>query len=43
MRSAALALRGNTRARDVDVGKLQNELKQQGAFLGQDKAVPAGL
>jgi ribulose 1,5-bisphosphate synthetase/thiazole synthase len=41
--AAALALSGNTRARDIDVGKLQNQLKQQGAFLGQDQTVPAGL
>jgi hypothetical protein len=41
--AAALALSGNTRARDIDVGKLQNQLKQQGAFIGQDQAVPAGL
>jgi hypothetical protein len=43
MRLAALALGGNTRARDIEVGKLQDELKQHGAFLGQDQAVPAGL
>src|SRR3982075_3880915 len=41
--AAALALSGNTRARDIDVGKLQNQLKQQGAFIGQDQAVPDGL
>jgi hypothetical protein len=41
--AAALALGGNTRARDIDVGKLQVQLKQQGAFLGQDQAVPEGL
>lgn len=41
--AAALALGGNTRARDIDVGKLQMQLKQQGAFIGQDQAVPAGL
>jgi len=40
--AAALALGGNTNPRDVDVGKLQQQLKQQGAFLGQDQAVPAG-
>jgi hypothetical protein len=43
MRLAALARRGNTRARDVNAGKPQNELKRHGAFLGQDQAVPAGL
>jgi hypothetical protein len=41
--AAALALGGNTRARDIEVGKLQDELKQHGAFLGHDQAVPAGL
>jgi hypothetical protein len=41
--AAALALGGNTRARDIDVGKLQVQLKQQGAFIGQDQAVPEGL
>jgi hypothetical protein len=41
--AAALALGGNTRARDIDVGKLQNQLKQQGAFIGQDQDVPEGL
>jgi hypothetical protein len=41
--AAALALGGNTRARDIDVGKLQSQLKQQGAFIGQDQAVPEGL
>ena len=41
--AAALALGGNTRARDIDVGKLQNQLKQQGAFIGQDQSVPEGL
>src|SRR6476661_5475642 len=41
--AAALALGGNTAPRDIAVEKLQQQLKQQGAFVGQDQAVPAGL
>jgi hypothetical protein len=41
--AAALALGGNTNPRDIDVGKLQQLLKQQGAFIGRDQAVPAGI
>jgi hypothetical protein len=41
--AAALALGGNTLPRDIAVDKLQAQLKQQGAFLGQDQAVPEGL
>jgi hypothetical protein len=41
--AAALALGGNAAPRDVAVEKLQQQLKQQGAFVGQDQAVPAGL
>ena len=41
--AAALALGGNTNPRDIDVGKLQGHLRQQGAFLGRDQVVPAGL
>jgi hypothetical protein len=41
--AAALALGGNTNPRDIDVGKLQGQLRQQGAFLGRDQAVPVGL
>jgi FAD dependent oxidoreductase len=41
--AAALALGGNTIPRDVAVDKLQQQLKQQGAFIGQDQAVPEGL
>jgi ribulose 1,5-bisphosphate synthetase/thiazole synthase len=41
--AAALALGGNTIPRDIAVDKLQQQLKQQGAFLGQDQAVPEGL
>jgi hypothetical protein len=41
--AAALALSGNTNPRDIAVEKLQQALKQQGAFIGRDQSVPAGL
>jgi hypothetical protein len=41
--AAALALSGNTIPREIAVDRLQNQLKQQGAFIGQDQKVPAGL
>ncbi|WP_079539559.1 FAD-dependent oxidoreductase [Bradyrhizobium lablabi] len=41
--AAALALGGNTIPRDIAVEKLQRQLKQQGAFIGQDQAIPKGL
>jgi hypothetical protein len=41
--AAALALDGNAAPRDIAVGKLQQQLKQQGAFIGQDQAVPEGI
>jgi hypothetical protein len=41
--AAALALGGNTIPRDIAVEKLQQQLKQQGAFIGQDQAIPEGL
>jgi ribulose 1,5-bisphosphate synthetase/thiazole synthase len=41
--AAALALHGNATPRDIAVDKLQNQLKQQGAFIGRDQAVPEGL
>src|SRR6201990_457554 len=41
--AAALALGGNTNPRDIDVGKLQGQLRQQGAFLGRDQGVAVGL
>lgn len=41
--AAALALGGNTIPRDIAVNKLQLELRKQGAFLGQNQAVPEGL
>ncbi|WOH50516.1 FAD-dependent oxidoreductase [Bradyrhizobium sp. sBnM-33] len=41
--AAALALSGNTNPRDIAVEKLQQMLKQQGAFIGRDQPVPEGL
>ena len=41
--AAALALSGNTIPRDISVEKLQQQLSAQGAFVGRDQAVPAGL
>src|SRR5712664_1216876 len=41
--AAALALDGNAMPRDIAVEKLQQQLKQQGAFIGQDQAIPEGL
>jgi ribulose 1,5-bisphosphate synthetase/thiazole synthase len=41
--AAALALDGNAMPRDIAVGKLQHQLKQQGAFIGRDQSVPEGL
>ena len=41
--AAALALSGNTIPRDVAVEKLQQGLRQQGAFIGRDQAVPEGM
>jgi hypothetical protein len=41
--AAALALAGNTIPRDIAVEKLQEQLKQQGAFIGRDQGVPEGL
>ncbi|WP_027580226.1 FAD-dependent oxidoreductase [Bradyrhizobium sp. Ai1a-2] len=41
--AAALALSGNTRPRDIAVERLQQGLKEQGAFIGRDQQVPAGL
>jgi hypothetical protein len=41
--AAALALSGNRPARDISVEKLQETLKQQGAFIGRDQTVPQGL
>src|SRR6195952_5293796 len=41
--AADLALSGNTIPRDIAVEKLQQALKQQGAFIGRDQRVPDGL
>jgi len=41
--AAALALSGNTAPRDIAVDKLQRQLKQQGAFIGQNQTIPEGL
>ena len=41
--AAALALSGNTIPREVAVEKLQQRLRQQGAFIGRDQAVPEGM
>jgi hypothetical protein len=41
--AASLALSGNTIPRDIAVEKLQQMLKQQGAFIGRDQTVPEGL
>ncbi|KYH02012.1 FAD-dependent oxidoreductase [Bradyrhizobium sp. DOA1] len=41
--AAALALSGNRIPRDIPVEKLQETLKQQGAFIGLDQPVPEGL
>jgi hypothetical protein len=41
--AAALALSGNTPPRDIAIEKLQQALKQQGAFIGRDQGVPQGV
>jgi hypothetical protein len=41
--AAALALDGNAVPRHIAVEKLQQQLRQQGAFIGRDQAVPNGL
>jgi hypothetical protein len=41
--AAALALSGNTPPRDIAIEKLQQALKQQGAFIGRDQSVPEGV
>jgi ribulose 1,5-bisphosphate synthetase/thiazole synthase len=41
--AAALALDGNALPRDIAVERLQQQLKQQGAFIGQDQVIPEGL
>ena len=42
-RAAALALGGNTIPREIAVEKLQQQLKEQGAFIGRDHAIPEGI
>jgi hypothetical protein len=41
--AAALALDGNAMPRDIAVERLQQKLKEQGAFIGRDQVVPEGL
>src|SRR5258708_16035160 len=41
--AAALALDGNAMPRDIAVEKLQQQLKQPGAFIGRGQAGPGGL
>ena len=41
--AAALALSGNMIPREVAVERLQQALRQQGAFIGRDQKVPEGL
>jgi hypothetical protein len=41
--AAALALGGNTAPREIAVDRLQQQLKQQGAFIGRGQTVPLGL
>jgi len=38
-----LALSGNTPPRGIAIEKLQQALKQQGAFIGRDQTVPEGV
>jgi hypothetical protein len=41
--AAALALDGNAMPRDIAVAKLQSQLNEQGAFIGQDQPIPEGI
>jgi hypothetical protein len=41
--AAALALAGNMAAREISVERLQQALREQGAFIGRDQAVPEGV
>jgi hypothetical protein len=41
--AAHLALSGNTLPREIAVERLQQALREQGAFIGRDQALPAGL
>src|SRR5262245_21293841 len=41
--AAALAVSGNRIPRDIAAEKLQQQLKEEGAFIGRDQKVPEGL
>ena len=41
--AAAMALDGNALPRDITVDKLQERLREQGAFIGRDQPVPEGV
>jgi hypothetical protein len=41
--AAALALGANTAPREIDLGKLQLQLREQSAFIGRDQAIPEGI
>jgi hypothetical protein len=41
--AAALALLGNTIPREIAVEKLQQQLRDNGAFIGRDQQVPEGI
>jgi FAD dependent oxidoreductase len=41
--AAALALSGNTIPRDIGIEKLQQQLRNNGAFIGRDQKMPEGL
>jgi FAD dependent oxidoreductase len=41
--AASLALSGNTLPREIAIERLQQALKEQGAFIGRDQALPVGL
>ncbi len=41
--AAAMALDGNALPRDIAVDKLQERLREQGAFIGRDQPVPEGV
>jgi hypothetical protein len=41
--AAALALAGNGSPREIAVERLQRQLRERGAFIGQDQKIPEGL
>ena len=41
--AAAQSLAGDTIPRDIRIKKLQQGLREQGAFIGRDQDVPQGL